>query len=57
MKKEFEIVGCVEVEACVTEDEFITELIKFVESKGWSFGGGVREMIDGKYINPNYEEK
>lgn len=57
MKKEFEIVGCVEVESSVTEDEFITELIKFVESKGWSFGGGVREMIDGKYVNPNYEEK
>ncbi len=51
MRKEFEITGCVEVQPEVTENEFLDSLIKFVESKGWRFGGGVREIQDGFYIN------
>ena len=53
MKKEFEIIGCIEVQPEVTEDEVLVELIKFVESKGWYFGGGVKEIIDGFYVNPD----
>ena len=27
--------------------------IEFVESKGWYFGGGFREIVDGYYVNPD----
>lgn len=47
MRKEFEIQGCIEVPPEVTEDEFWNAFIEFVESKGWSFGGGIQ---DGYYI-------
>lgn len=50
MRKEFEIKGCVEVSPEVTEDEFWREFIGFVESNGWSFGGGITEIQDGYYI-------
>ena len=43
MRKEFEIQGCIEVPPEVTEDEFWNTFIGFVESKGWSFGGGIQE--------------
>ena len=51
MAKEFEIQGCVEVPAEVSYDEFWDSFISFVESKGWSFGGGINEIVDGYYIN------
>ena len=35
----------------LTEAEFTTQLIRFVESNSWSFGGGINEIIDGFYIN------
>lgn len=50
MRKEFEIQGCIEVPPEVTEDEFWNAFIGFVESKGWSFGGGIQEIHDGYYI-------
>ena len=50
MRKEFEIQGCIEVPPEVTEDEFWNAFIEFVESKGWSFGGGIQEIQDGYYI-------
>lgn len=50
VRKEFEIQGCIEVSPEVTEDEFWNAFIEFVESKGWSFGGGIREIQDGYYI-------
>ena len=37
MRKEFEINGCIEVQAEITEEEFFDAFIKFVESKGWSW--------------------
>ena len=46
MRKEFEIQGCIEVPPEVTEDEFWNAFIEFVESKGWSFGGGIQEIQD-----------
>lgn len=32
-------------------DEFIDPFLAWVESKGLSFGGGFREIIDGHYVN------
>lgn len=53
MRKEFEINGCIEVQPEITEDEFWSIFIDFVESKGWSFGGGISEIHDGYYILSN----
>ena len=53
MRKEFEINGCIEVQAEITEDEFSNAFIQFVESKGWSFGGGINEIQDGYYFLPD----
>ena len=51
MRKEIEINGCVEIAPEMTMDEFESAFIEFIESKGWYFGGGFREIIDGFYIN------
>lgn len=51
MSKEFEINGCVEVPADMTYEEFWNGFIGFVEANNWRFGGGIREIIDGYYIN------
>jgi hypothetical protein len=53
MRKEFKINGCVEVPPEMTMDEFCDAFIEFVESKGWNFGGGFNEIIDGYYVNPD----
>ena len=53
MRKEIEINGCIEVPAEMTMDEFWYEFIEFVESKGWHFGGGCKEIVDGYYILPD----
>lgn len=50
MRKEFEIQGCIEVPPETTENEFWNDFIEFVESKGWSFGGGIQEIQDGYYV-------
>ncbi len=51
MAKEFEIHGAIEVPPELTEDKFFARFIGFVESRGWWFGGGMREIVDGYYIN------
>jgi len=53
MVKEIKIYGCVEVQPEVSMDSFVDEFIKWIESKGWSFGGGFNEIIDGAYIKPD----
>ena len=53
MRKELEINGCIEVQAEITEDEFSNAFIQFVESRGWSFGGGINEIQDGYYTLPD----
>lgn len=53
MRKEIEINGCIEISPEMTLDEFENEFIKWVESKGWFFGGGFREIADGYYILPD----
>ena len=57
MIKEIEIQGCIEVPPEMTLDEFTDVFIQFVESKGWFFGGGLREIIDGRYVLPNHGEE
>lgn len=56
MRKEIEIVGCLDVPIDTDVEEFTSEFIKWVESKGWFFGGGFNEIIDGYYILPNGEK-
>lgn len=51
MRKEFEIQGCIEVPAEVSKDDFIDKFLGFIESNNWWFGGGIREIIDGFYMN------
>ncbi len=53
MRKEIEINGCIEIPYEMTMDEFETEFIEFLESKGWFFGGGFKEITNGYYINPD----
>ena len=51
--KEFEFQGCVEVPMELSEDQFLDRFLVFIEENGWSFGGGVRTIVDGCYINEN----
>ena len=53
MRREIEIRGCVEVSTEVDADTFESEFISWIESKGWFFGGGLREIVDGYYIRPD----
>ena len=53
MRKEMEITGCIEIPPEMTLDEFMDTFIEWIESKGWYFGGGFREIIDGYYILPD----
>ena len=53
MRREFEIQGCLEVSAEVDIDLLTEEFIRWVESKGWYFGGGFREIADGYYVLPD----
>lgn len=48
MEKTFEIHGCVEVPLDVTEEAFYREFIGFIESKNWSFGGGINMVVTHK---------
>ena len=43
MGKEFEIFGCIEADSDMSEDEFIDAFLALIESKGWFFGGGIKE--------------
>ncbi|MBE6747952.1 MAG: hypothetical protein E7557_01830 [Ruminococcaceae bacterium] len=51
--KEIKINGCIEIQPQLTLEEFEKQFIKFVESKGWLFGGSLKEIVDGYYINPD----
>lgn len=53
MCKEIEITGCVEIPPEMDMDEFAQAFLSFIESKGWRFGGGFREIVDGYYILPD----
>lgn len=50
-RKEFEFQGCVEVPMELSEDQFLDLFLAFIEANHWSFGGGVRTIVDGRYLN------
>ena len=50
-RKEIEIQGCVEVPMELSQDEFFDQFISFLETNHWSFGGGMRTIVDGYYLN------
>ncbi len=56
MNKLVEISGCIEIPTNVETDFVIDEFIKFVESKGWTFGGGFQTIIDDWYVNDKGEK-
>ena len=35
----------------LSEDQFLDRFLMFIEENRWSFGGGVRTIVDGYYIN------
>lgn len=35
----------------LSENEFLDRLLVFTEDNDWSFGGGVRTIVDGRYLN------
>ena len=51
MRREIEINGCIEIPPEMTVDEFYDAFIELIESRGWYFGGGFREIVDGYYMN------
>lgn len=53
MRKEIEINGCIEIPPEMTMDAFADAFLELIESKGWFFGGGFNENIDGYYVNPD----
>ena len=53
MCREIEINGCIEIPPEMTMDEFTDAFIELIESRGWYFGGGFREIVDGYYMNPD----
>lgn len=50
-RKEFEFQGCVEVPMELSEDQFLDLFLAFIEANHWSFGGGMRTIVDGCYLN------
>ena len=53
MRKEIEINGCIEVPPEADFNAITNEFIQWIESKGWSFGGGFSEIVDGYYVMPD----
>ena len=35
----------------LSEDQFLDLFLAFIEANHWSFGGGVRTIVDGRYLN------
>ena len=53
MRKEIEINGCIEIPPEMSIDEFSEAFLELIEQKGWYFGGGFREIVDGHYVELN----
>ena len=51
--KAIEIQGSVEVPLELDFDDFWNIFIDFIEDHKWSFGGGMNEIIDGRYVMPD----
>lgn len=50
-EKEIEIGGCITVPKDISADAVIDAFIHWVESNGWYFGGGFKEIVDGYYVD------
>ena len=50
-RKEIELQRCVEIPMELSEDQFLDRFLTFIEANNWSFGGGVRTIVDGCYLN------
>ncbi len=57
MQKEIEIQGCIEIPSNISAEDFEEAFIAFIESHGWCFGGGFREIVDGYYINADVQKR
>ena len=53
MRKELQIEGCIELQPEADANQVIDEFLQWIESKGWCFGGGFREIRDGHYVLPD----
>ncbi|MBO7293091.1 MAG: hypothetical protein J6V07_04065 [Clostridia bacterium] len=53
MERLIEIDGGMEIPHDVTVDDFVEAFLAFVEERGWRFGGGFREIVDGYYVQPD----
>ena len=51
MRKEIEINGCIEIPSEMTIDAFTDAFIEWIGSKGWYFGGGLQELVNGYSVN------
>ena len=46
--KEIEVRGCIEVPMHISEEKFWERFITFIEANHWSFGGGMRTIVNGR---------
>lgn len=46
MSRHIQVNGVVEIKDSETHNDFMDKFIQFVESNGWSFGGGTQDVTD-----------
>ncbi len=56
MTKLVEIGGCIEIPPDTETNDVIDKFLEFVESNGWTFGGGFQTIIDDWYVNDKGEK-
>lgn len=56
MSKLVEINGCIEISETIDADFVIDKFLSFIESNGWTFGGGFQTIIDDWYVNEKGEK-
>ena len=53
MSHEIEMQGCLTIPDDVDYDKVTDMFLEFVESQGWTYGGGFTEIRDGHYVKPD----
>ena len=48
-----EIRGLLEITPEDKMSDVIDAFLRWIESRGWYFGGGFREVVDGYYVSPD----
>ncbi len=56
VSKSVEIGGCIEIPENIETNFVIDKFIEFVESNGWTFGGGFKTIVDDWYVNDKGEK-